>query len=429
MIRAIRGFQLYRGWWIVLTGYLTQLAATGASGWVFGVLILPMQDDTGWSRSTIVGVLTLHRLLGGAVGVWLGPVIDRHGAQVAITISAAVAGTSLIALAAIQAPWQSYVLWAVFGCTIPGLVTVGPIAAISNWFIAKRAQAIMFFTFGSATAGLVLAPAMAAVADQVSWRAAWVLMGIMLWAIVPLGWVAIRHRPEDLGLHADGDVPAPPTKSKRAGESSEGEQPEDYWTVNLALRSKSFWLLTLGFMLTTIPASSIFIHMSAFAQSRGHSAEAGAAAVSVYGLGALLGRFVWGYGVAKAGLHRALVAWGFMYGISILLYTLPTSLTAIYGTSILLGVAIAGNQQLRAQTFPEYFGRKIVGSLLGYSSVIATIASAGAPLAAAIAFDQTGSYVATFVLFGLCCLLAALGFLFSAPKRASRRTAASLSPS
>ena len=42
---------IYRGWWIVATGYIAQMGTVGATGWVFGVLILPMQNDLGWSRS------------------------------------------------------------------------------------------------------------------------------------------------------------------------------------------------------------------------------------------------------------------------------------------------------------------------------------------------------------------------------------------
>lgn len=41
----IRG--VYRGWWIVLISYYTQLITAGAGGWVFGVLILPMQQELG----------------------------------------------------------------------------------------------------------------------------------------------------------------------------------------------------------------------------------------------------------------------------------------------------------------------------------------------------------------------------------------------
>jgi sugar phosphate permease len=407
----LRLTRLYRGWWIVLTGYLSQLAAGGASGWVFGVLILPMQEDLGWSRSTIVGVLTLERLITGGVGFWLGPLVDKYGARLLMTGSALLAGTCLMALAFVQAPWQPYVLWATFGVCMPGLTTLGPIVAISNWFIRRRAQAIMAYTFGGATGGLLLAPAMAALAGDLGWRAAWVAMGLLLWALAPLAWVTIRHHPEDVGLLPDGDT-ANPRQARVAPETVE----EADWTVGQAVRSRSFWLLTLGFMLTMLPASSIFIHMSAYVQSKGFSVEAGAAAVSIYGFGALLGRFVWGFGVARAGLHKALVAYGFLYGLSIFLYTIPSSLFAIYTTTVLLGVAISGSQQLRAQAFPDYFGRRIVGTLLGYAGVVGMLAGAAAPLLVALAYDATGSYTGTFVAFGTCCIAASVGFLFSRPR-------------
>jgi sugar phosphate permease len=418
---------------------MTQLASSGASGWVFGVLILPMQEDLGWSRSTIVGVLTLHRLVGGACGFWLGPVVDRHGARLLITVSAVVGGVSLLCLSLVQAPWQSYVVWGVFGLTVPGLTTLGPIASISNWFIRRRAQAIMFFTFGSAMAGLVLAPLMAAVAADLSWRVAWVLMGLLLLAIAPLAWWSIRRRPEDVGLLPDGDVVASavaalpalvhatavgtasqPATATVAADPAGAGQPlvEPRFTAAMAVRSRSFWLLTLGFTLTMLPASSIFIHMSAYVQSKGFSVEEGAAAVSIYGLGAVAGRFIWGFTVAQAGLHRSLIAWGVLYGLSILVYTLPADILTIYATTILLGIAIAGSQQLRAQTYPDYFGREVVGTLVGYSSLVGTLAGAAAPLLVAIAFDETGSYDGTFVVFGLCCLAAAAGFALSKPGRA-----------
>jgi hypothetical protein len=40
---------------LLATGYISQMGTVGATGWVFGVLILPMQNDLGWSRSVLVG--------------------------------------------------------------------------------------------------------------------------------------------------------------------------------------------------------------------------------------------------------------------------------------------------------------------------------------------------------------------------------------
>jgi MFS family permease len=325
-----------------------------------------------------------------------------------------VAGACLFALAAVNAAWQPYVIWAVFGLTLPGLATVAPVAAISSWFVRHRTRAVVTYTFGGATAGLVLAPMMAAVSGEFGWRVVWLLMGLMFWAIAPLAWASIRRRPEDVGLHADGlDERDAAAEAAQASLQDEAQG----WTVNAALRSRSFWLLTAGFTLTMLPASSIFIHMSSYVQSRGFSIETGAAAVSIYGFGAVFGRIVWGIIVGRAGLHRSLVLWALMYGVSIILYALAVSIVAIYATTIFLGIAVAGSLQFRAQAFPDYFGRQIVGSLVGYSSAIGTLAGAAAPLIVALAFDLSDTYSGIFIAFGLCCIGAGAGFVFSKPSR------------
>jgi OFA family oxalate/formate antiporter-like MFS transporter len=410
---------LYRGWWVVFTAFLTQFNATGASGWVFGVLILPMQEDTGWSRSAIVGVLTLERLVGGAFGAWLGPLVDRHGARVLMTASALLAAACLFTLTLVNAPWQPYVVWAVFGLSLPGLSTLAPVAAVSAWFVRRRARAIMLYTFGGATAGLVLAPIMASVAGEWGWRAVWAVMGCMLCAVAPIAWLAIRRRPEDLGLSPDGDTAAQSEGAPYPRPEGRGVGPDDSstpsWTAHEVVRSASFWLLTLGFALTMLPASSIFIHMTAYIQSKGFSLEQGAAAVSIYGFGAVSGRFVWGFTVGRAGVRRALVLWGFAYGVSTIVYALPASLPGLYAATIFLGVTVGGSLQFRAQTFPDYFGRHIVGTLVGYSSAVGTVAGAVAPLLVAFAFDLTDSYTAIFVTFGICCIVASAGFALARP--------------
>ena len=408
--------KVYRGWWIVATGYLAQLATVGSFGFVFGVLLAPMQRDLGWSRSEIVGVITLARLIGGIVATALGPIADRFGARLMMVLSALLAGTSLVGTAASDGKLAYYLCWAAFGLSIPGLTTVGPAVAISNWFIRKRPQAVMYYTFGSATAGVILAPLMAGVAASSGWRTAWLLMAALFFAIAPLAWLAVRRRPEDVGLLPDAG--APRFALDREGRSVDREraaEPEPAWTVKQAVRSRSFWLLTVGFMLTSLPASSIFIHMSSFVESKGFSSGAGATAVSVYGAGVLAGRFVWGSTVSRIGIHRALVAYGASYGLSIFLFVLPHSLPAIYATTALLGLGIAGAQQLNVQAFPDFFGRRIVGALFGYSSLAVALAGPFAPLLAAAAYDRNNSYSAVFLLFAVLCLLAAVAFFFSKP--------------
>jgi sugar phosphate permease len=386
------------------------MGTVGASGWVFGVLILPMQDDLGWSRSVLVGVVTLARLLSGVFAIRLGPVVDRHGARWLMTLSALTAFAACLGTALSQTVWQYYLSWVLFGLAIPGMGTLGPAVAISNWFIRRRAQALMYFTLGSAGAGLVLAPLASRIAQDATWRLSWAGMGLIFLIVAPMAWHFVRHRPEDLGLKPDGGDVAP-----YAGGANDVQPADESWTTREALHSRSFWLVAVGFMLTSFPGSSIFIHMSSFVQSKGFSLSEGALAVSFYGAGTLAGRFTWGFLIPRLGVHRSLVLYGIGYGVSILLFVAPHSLLPIYATTVLLGIAISGSQQMNVQAYADYFGRRNLGSLLGTASLMSSLTGAAAPLVAAAAFDTTESYSFVFSTWGVFALIAGTCFLFSRP--------------
>jgi sugar phosphate permease len=251
------------------------------------------------------------------------------------------------------------------------------------------------------------------VTERYDWRAAWAAMAALFVVVAPMAWFWLGQRPEDYGLLPDGGDASQAPATAADGARDRAEEPD--WTVGEALHSRSFWLIALGFMLTSFPGGSIFIHMTSFVESKGFTFSEGALAVSFYGLGVLIGRFTWGYVVAHAGVYRALIAYGFGYGASILLFVAPYNLPAIYATTVLLGIAIAGAQQLHVLVFPEYFGRRIVGSLLGYAGAMTAVTGAAAPLVAAAAYDTTESYVATFSVFGFFCFIAGVAFLFSRP--------------
>ena len=418
---AVRRPRIFRGWWIVATGFAGQLAAAGALAWVFGVLLQPMEDDLGWSRTLLVGVLTIGSLVGGVVSMRLGPVVDRHGARKLMTISAIVGGCALLLLSLVQAPWQYYLAWTLFGVCAPGFGMLGPRAAIANWFVRRRAFAFMVFTFGSATAGILVAPVVAQIAEAASWRLGWVLMAFLVWAIAPLAWFTVRRRPEDMGLLPDGADPGKP------GAVPEAVAEEAVFTVSEAMHTRTFWLLTAGMMLTSLPASSIIVHLAPYTVSKGFSVAQGASVVSVYGLSVLPSRAVWAFLIAKLGIRRALILFGFGYATAIAIFLIPSSLPLIYVATAQLGLAIAGAQQLQAQAYPDYFGRAIVGALTGYSAFIYTLAQAGAPLFAAVVYDLTGSYVIAFGTFSVCCVAAGVAFVI-APKSAGRPSAAGAEP-
>ncbi|MFA7248964.1 MAG: MFS transporter [Dehalococcoidia bacterium] len=408
----VRG--MYRGWWIVLLSFYTQLITVSAGGYVFGVLILSMQSELKWSQAAIVGPLLVNRWISGLLSMVLGPLVDRYGSRATMTISAAVAGLGLIAVSRANTLLMFYAAWALFGVAQPGVGLLGPRVVVANWFVRKRAQAFVIVTLGTSAAGVVAVPTAAFIDERYGWRLVWFIVGILCFSIAPLSWWLIRKRPEDVGLLPDGDEPgtlAQPATA-RGGPAVAADTP---WTVREAVRTRSFWLLTLGFLLCSMPTSAIFINLSGFVQSYGFSKALGAGVVSTYAFGSLAARPVWGYFLERLGLHRTMVAFGAIYGSSIVLFAVQTGLIPMYITAFILGMGISGTHLLNAQALPDYFGRRIVGSLTGFTQLPNVAIAGSAPLMTALVFDRTGGYVLTFLFFAVACFVAAVAFMLAPP--------------
>ena len=408
---------VYHGWWIAIVCYWTQLVTAGAGVWVFGVLLLSMQRDFGWSQTTIVGVLTLERVISGVLSVLLGPFADRQGARVLMVCSSLLAAASLVMVAFSWNVVTFYIAWGLYGVAQPGAGLLGPRVVLANWFVKKRAQAFVLFTMGSASAGIFLTPLAAWVEVHFGWRVVWLGMAVLALSIAPLSWWTIRKRPEDLGLLPDGDAVVPEDGVREGGAAAAqlGVIREAPWTVREALHTRAFWLLTLGFLLIAIPSGTVLVNISGYVQSLGFRREDGASVVVVFGTGLVFGRFVWGGSLAWIGIHRTLVLFAANYGLTILFFALQRSMPGLYVTAFLVGVGVAGGQQINAQAYADYYGRAIIGTLTGFSQLANVAIAGGAPLVASVLFDVTGSYVPAFLFFVAVCVGASLAFMLSKP--------------
>ena len=411
--RALRRMRIYRGWWIVAICFAIQFFAVSASGYVFGVLLQPMEASLGWSRSQLVGAITVVNVIGGVVSAGLGPVVDRYGTRRLMTVSLLVAAVALMSFGLVTALWQYYVIWICFGLAIPGLRNLGPRVVVANWFVRRRALALMIVTMGTSLSGVFLVPVMARVATTWGWQSAWLLMGCVTALLAPLVWISVRRQPEDVGLLPDGARPRPSdADNSDAGGSGSSAYvvDEPIWTVRQALHTRTYWLVSIGLTLTSLPGSTIFIHIAPYITSRGFTLEEGGGMVSVYGAGALLGRPIWGTVIGLVGVYRTLIMFAVVYGVAVAFLLIPDRLSGFYAAFFFLGIAIGASNQLNSQVLPDYYGRRIVGALTGYFSLIHVFSGAFAPLYAAVIYDVTESYTVAFGTFSAACFLGALMF-------------------
>ena len=424
--RRIKLYPTFRGWWIVGVSFLALYTNGSATSYLFSVLVLPMENDLGWSRTVLVGALTVATFVAAGVGVIIGPMFDRHGARVGMTLSALAGGVFLLLIPLVSAPWQYYLLLGVgVGATRAALDNIGPRTAIANWFGRRRAAAFAWFSGGRAVFGVTAVTPIAFLVANTSWKAGWIVMGIAeLALLLPATWIIVRRRPEDVGQFPDGES-RPRLVQREAGVRVETGH-EGEWTRGEAVRTRTFWFLVAAFVLTGFPSTGIIANMLPYLSDEGLSLRLASALLSLFASGALFGRPLWGLAASRMGVHAALTLYGIGYGVVIggyvLAYNAPTLLVAV----VPLGMVTGGSQQLQAQAWPDYFGRRSVGAITGLSTLLVMPAMATGPLIAAVAFDLLGSYTVVLSVYSIAALAA--GLFFYLAKRPSRSLALASGP-
>src|ERR1700730_3404598 len=98
----------------------------GRVGDTYIVLLKPLQQDFGWSRSQLAGVFSIYLLSSGLFSSTAGLLVDRLGLKVVYTAGLGVIGLAFVAAGRLQSLWHFYlVLGAMLGLGV-GLTGMAP---------------------------------------------------------------------------------------------------------------------------------------------------------------------------------------------------------------------------------------------------------------------------------------------------------------
>src|SRR5829696_5410008 len=94
---------------------VTFVILLGASGFrsAPGVLIVPLQEEFGWSRATISIAISINLLLFGFMGPFAAAMMERFGIRTVVIGALLVIATGAALTTQMSAPWQLYLLWGV----------------------------------------------------------------------------------------------------------------------------------------------------------------------------------------------------------------------------------------------------------------------------------------------------------------------------
>ncbi len=402
---AILVKRFHYAWVVAAVTWITLLASAGFRS-TPGVLIVPLEQEFGWTRATISLAVSINLLLFGLFAPFAGGLMERFGVRrvvigALLTVSA---GSGLTVY--MRQPWHIDLLWGVVvGIGTGSMATVLAAIVANRWFVQRRGLVLGALTAAGATGQLIFLPSLAWLAVNTGWRAsALVVAGAALLGI-PLVALLMRDRPADVGLRAYGateaEEPPPPLRNPvRAA----------FGGLAMGVRNRNFWLLATSFFICGASTNGLIgTHLIPASIDHGMPEVTAASLLATIGIFDVAGTMISGWLTDRID-SRWLLFWYYgLRGLSLLF--LPYAFGVQY-FGLILFIVFYGLDWV--ETVPptvaltaDTFGKRNLGVVYGWIFASHQLGAATAAFGAGAVRTWFGDYQLAFMTSGLLCLLAA----------------------
>jgi len=364
-----------QGWVVVAAGALMTCVSIGTM-FSLTVFLQPISTDTGWTRAGVSAAMTIDFLaMGLAAFVW-GALSDRYGARPVVLAGAVLQGFGLILASRAGSLLEFQLAFGLVVGIAAGSFYAPMMAVASQWFRRNASLAVALVSAGMGVAPLTVSPFARALITAYDWRTAMLVVGLVTWALLIPATFLVRQPP-----------PAMPAETSGARADADAD-----FTVGQALRTPQFVALALTHFACCAAHSGPIFHMVTYAMGCGIAAMAAVSVYSVAGVSGLGGRLLLGVLADRFGARPILTIGLMVQALGAGAYVFVGSLGEFYALSVVFGIAYGGVMPLYAILVRDYFGARIMGTLFGAVSMLASLGMALGPWAGGWVFDTFDSY-------------------------------------
>ena len=394
--------------WVQLALGLLCMMAISSPQYVWALLTKPMMAAFGVKLSQLQVTFSILIVFQTFLSPFQGYLIDRFGPRMLLSIGGALTGLSWILASQVSDVTHLYLTYGLLGGIGTGVIYVGIVGQMVQWFPDKRG-----FATGMVAAGYGMGAVLTTfpVSDSIAalgYQQTLLRFGFLFGAVALLAAQGMRRPPANWMRHVIDQ-----------SKSVEGVGP------SVMLRSPVFWLMFLMFTLMSTSGLMVISQMGAFAK------DFGITAVEVFGMAALplaltidrftngLTRPFFGYISDRIGREKTmLLAFG-LEGLAMTLWLLTRDNAILF--VLLSGVVFFGWGEIFSlfpSTLTDTFGKKHATTNYGFLYMAQGIGSIlGGPLAAWM-HESTGSWSTVFaVVITLDFLTAFLAIAVLKPMR------------
>lgn len=375
-----------------------------------GVLMLPLEQAFGWSRSTVSFAAGVGILFYGLTGPFAAALMQGLGVRRVILGALALMAAATLASTLMREPWQYVATWGVAAGIGSGALAMTLAATVVNrWFVARRSLMMGLLTAATATGNLIFLPLLARLSEDGDWRRAAAATGLAALALMPLVWRFLPERPSDRGLAPLGapeghQEPPPP-----AG----GALSLAFGALSRAARTRTFWLLFTGFFICGLTTNGLVgAHLIAMCADQGIAQVQAAGLLAVMGIFDLAGTTVSGWLTDRYDPRRLLAVYYTFRGLALVVLPFTDfSLVALGLFAVFFGLDWIATVPPTARLSTEAFGLREGPIVFGWIAAGHQMGAATAAVTAGVLRATQGRYLEAFVMAGLAALIAAAASL------------------
>ena len=398
--------KVFYGWWIVVALFLIAAYTAGIAFFCFTAILDPISSEFGWSYAQISFAASLRGIESGILSPLIGWLIDRMGPRKLLVSGILFAGIGLFLLSRVNSLAAFYGTFFLISIGLSASTNVMTMTVVGYWFRRRVSIATGIVVSGTGC-GALLVPLVTQIIDTYGWRMAMVFIGIgAVVLLIPLS-LLVRHKPEQYGYLPDGDMSVEQASEK---DIVIKQDPDADIDVKQVVKGSIFWHIGIASACHLFVVNAMVTHVMPYLRTVGIERSLSSMVASIIPVISILGRLSFGWFGDRFD-KRWVMAIGFaLLSISMFLFNAIAGavLWLIVPFVILCGFGYGGPIPLLAAIIREYFGRKRLGTILGFIMGITLIGSIIGPPMAGWIFDTFGSYRDAWFA---CAGIAAVGMI------------------